>query len=271
MARIVAADRYPRRLPATIPTVMRLLALALIGVVLAPSRAAVGQDPATEAQIREGLSRRGRGEVAFQDAVRLVDLIDLAAQTVSSREAQARFALYRLQSMRNAAAAIEGGREIPSYAETWVEAHGSELMYFESAGDWLLNSLAISKIHDTWRDTAAADDIAWLRVENGWPGECEGYVPCYIGWQNGLNGEYLRLHPRGRHADAANRDITRTLDSIMDHLAPMLDALFHSATECGELNANLDPLVAAIRASRSPAKAPALAATDRFARLCRRR
>jgi hypothetical protein len=138
-------------------------------MVLAPSRAAAGQDPATEAQIREGLLRRGRGEVAFHDAVRLVDLIDRAAQTVSSREAQARFALYRLQSMKNAAAAIEGGAKYP--------------------------------------------------------------------------------HTR----------------------APMLDALFHSDTECGELNANLDPLVAAIRASRSQAKAPALAAADRFARLCRRR
>ena len=250
---------------------MHLAALGLIAMVIAPAWAVAGQDPAIEAQIRAGLSRRGRGEVAFTDAVRLVELIDRTAQTVSRREAQARFALYRLQSMKNAAAAIEGGRDIPSYAEAWVEAHGSELMYFESAGDWLLNSVAISKIHDTWRDTAAADDIAWLRVENGWPGECEGYVPCYIGWQNGLNGEYLRLHPRGRHADAANQDMARTLNNIMDHLAPMLDALFHADTQCGELRVGLDPLVAAIRASRSPDKARALAAADRYARLCRRR
>jgi hypothetical protein len=92
---------------------MRLAALALIAVVLAPPRAAAGQEPAMEAQIREGLSRRGRGEIAFQEAVRLVDLIDRTAQTVSSREAQARFALYRLQSMKNAAAAIEGGEKYP--------------------------------------------------------------------------------------------------------------------------------------------------------------
>jgi hypothetical protein len=51
----------------------------------------------------------------------------------------------------------------------------------------------------------------------------------------------------------------------------MLDALFHPDMECGELRAGLDPLVAAIRASRAPDKAGALAAVDRFARLCRRR
>ena len=250
---------------------MHLAALVLIAMVIAPAWAAAGQDPAIEAQIRGGLSRRGRGEVAFQDAVRMIDLIDRTAQTIGGREAQARFALYRVRSMKNAAAAIEGGREVPSYAAAWVEMHQSELWYFESAGDWLLNAEVILQIHDTWRDTPSADDIAWVMVENGWPGECEGYVPCYIGWQNGLNGEYLRRHPRGRHADAANSDIARTLDRIMNDLAKMLDALFDPHTDCAELRANLAPLVAAIRSSRSPAKARALAAADRFARLCRRR
>jgi hypothetical protein len=119
---------------------MHLMAFALIAMVIAPASAyAAGQDQAIEAQIRDGLSRRGRGEVAFRDAVRLVELIDRTAQTVSGRDAQARFALYRLRSMKNAVAAIEGGRETPSYAETWVDAHRSELVYYESAAEWLLN------------------------------------------------------------------------------------------------------------------------------------
>lgn len=251
---------------------LHLVVFVLSAMVIASARAfAAGQDQTIEAQIREGLSPHGRGEVAFQDAVRLVELIDRTAQMVNGRDAQARFALYRLRSMKNAAAAIEGGRETPSYAETWVDTHRSELVYFESAADWLLNGDVILKVHDTFRDTVAADDIAWLMVENGWAGECEGNVPCYIRWQNHLNGEYLRRHPRGRHTDEANDDIARRLNGIMNHLAPMLDALFYPEVECGELHADLDPFVAAIRASRSQAKARALAATDRYARLCRRR
>jgi len=184
-----------------------LAALVVMAMTIVPVRAsAAGQDQTTEAQIREGLLRSGRGEVAFQDAVRLIELIDRAAQIVSGRDAQARFALYRLRSMKNAAEAIEGPGT-PAYARPWVDEHISQLVYSDPAGEWLLNSDVVLQIHDTWSDTVVADDIAWLMVENGWPAECEGDVPCYVRWQNGLHGEYLRRHPRGRHADAANRGI----------------------------------------------------------------
>jgi hypothetical protein len=250
-----------------------LAALVVMAMTIVPVRAsAAGQDQTTEAQIREGLLRSGRGEVAFQDAVRLIELIDRAAQIVSGRDAQARFALYRLRSMKNAAEAIEGPGT-PAYARPWVDEHISQLVYSDPAGEWLLNSDVVLQIHDTWSDTVVADDIAWLMVENGWPAECEGDVPCYVRWQNGLHGEYLRRHPRGRHADAANRGVAGALNGAMSNLEKYSAVLgeFDPKTRCGELHTDLDPLVAAIRASRSQAKARALSATDRFARLCRRR
>ena len=108
-------------------------------------------------------------------------------------------------------------------------------------------------------------------MENGLYGECEGDVPCYVTWQNELNGEYLRLHPRGRHADESNADIALRLNAAMDNLQgfPLVLNEFNRKTRCGELHVSLDALVAAVTTSTSVRKADALAAIDRFAQLCR--
>ena len=71
------------------------------------------------------------------------------------------------------------------------------MVYSEPAGEWLIVPDVIWKIHDQYRDAAVAEDIAWLAVQNGLPGECEGYVPCDAQGMNTLDGEYLRRYPRG--------------------------------------------------------------------------
>jgi hypothetical protein len=57
----------------------------------------------------------------------------------------------------------------------------------------------------------------------------------------------------------------------MDNLLrfPAVLAQFDPKTRCGELHASLDPLTAAVAASPSARKAEALAALDRYAKLCR--
>ena len=135
----------------------------------------------------------------------------------------------------------------------------------------MVDASYVMQTHETYRDTEAADDIAWFLVTNGVRGECEGDVPCYIDTQNQLNGQYLRWHPHGRHVDESNADIARRLNGVMDNLRafPRVLQEFDPGTRCGELHTSLDPLVAVVTATTSARKAEALAAADRFTQLCK--
>jgi hypothetical protein len=219
-----------------------------------------------------GLSRDSQiRSTSFATHVQLVNLIDRAAATLTERQAQARFALYRLRAMRDAFTSIPFGRGDSDPYRGWIREHQGAARYNEPAGQWMVDPRYVLRVHEQNRDSAVADEIAWLFVRNGWYGECEGDVPCYVAMQNELNGEYLRLHPRGRHTDEANADIALALNDAMDNLRRFPDVLgeFDPGTRCGELSTATDSLVAAITASSSRRQAVALAALDRFAQLCR--
>jgi hypothetical protein len=229
-------------------------------------------DEAIESIVVERLSSGLQIEgTTFSTHLQLFDLIERTAERLNEREAQARFALYRLRSMNNAFRNVPFRRGDSDPYRAWIREHQDAARYNEPAGQWMVNPSYVMQIHEKYRAATAADDIAWFFVENGLYGECEGDVPCYVTWQNALNGEYLRLYPRGRHADESNADIARRLNAVMDTFRgfPLMLNEFNHNTWCGELHMSLDPLLAAVTTSTSVRKADALAAIDRFAQLCR--
>jgi hypothetical protein len=225
------------------------------------------------------VARLSSGE-SFSASVQLFDLVERTASRLSDRVAYERFALYRLRSMSNVFHSVPFGvfdRDVELERPTsepfgsWIRAHLDAARYFEPAGHWMVDPAYVQHVHEQNLGTATADEIAWFYVTNGLYGECEGDVPCYVSWQNRLNGWYLQSHPRGHHTDESNADITLTLNDAMDNLRqfPAVLAEFDPKTRCDELHASLDPLMAAITGSTSARKSEALAATDRFAQLCR--
>jgi hypothetical protein len=207
----------------------------------------------------------------FATHTELFNLVEQTTNRLTGDGARARFALYRLQSMKNLLAGIPfGGGERDPY-RAWIRDHQGAAQYSEPGGIWIVDPRYVLQIHERYRGSAAADDIAWFFVQNGLAGECEGDIPCYITGQNTLNGEYLRLHAGGRHADESTADIARTLNDVMDNLRifPAVLGDFDPKSRCVELHRSLDPLQAAVSASTSAHKADAMAAIDRFAQLCK--
>lgn len=207
---------------------------------------------------------------SFAARVQLFDLIERTSATLNKREARARFALYRVRSMQDVLFGVpsQGADREPYRA--WIASHDDVALYIEPGG-WIVDPAYVLNVHDEYRDSPAADDIAWFYVQNGWLSECEGDVPCYVGWVNNLHGWYLLAHPGDRHSEDANAEIARALNGVMDNFQrfPLVLAEFGPKTRCGELHLVLDPLVAAVTASTSVHKADALSAIDRFATLCR--
>jgi hypothetical protein len=207
----------------------------------------------------------------FSARLQLFDLIERTAAGLNDREAQARFALYRLRSMDSFLRNIPFRRGGSDPYAGWIREHQDAARYDEPAGQWMVDPSYVSGVHEKHRGTAAADDIAWFFVVNGHYGECEGDVPCYVGWANRFDGWYLRSHPGGGHTDECTAEIALRLNGAMDNLRefPMVLREFDPKARCGELHMSLDPLLSAVTASTSARKADALAAIERFAQLCR--
>jgi hypothetical protein len=207
----------------------------------------------------------------FEARVQLFDLIERRVGRAKDREQNARFGLYRLRSMQHVFSSVpfQGNNREPF--RSWIAKHEDAARYNSPAGAWMVDPEYTKRVHDSYHDAQIAEDIAWFYVENGLSGECEGDVPCYVSWTNQLEGWYLRTHPTGSHADDANAQVAVKLNGAMDNLQsfPRVLAEFDPIKRCGELHTSLDPLAAAVSASVSSRSREALAAIDRFAKLCR--
>ncbi len=231
-----------------------------------PSRTATSVESIVIARLARGFD----GGETFQSRLQLLDLVERTAAGVSDRETQGRFAFHRIRALKLVSSGIpHHPRDFDTTYKPWLDAHETAVAYDEPDGQWKVEASYIHEIHDQFRDTDAADDIAWFMAQNGLRGECEGDVPCYLNRHNQLNGEYLRLHPHGRHANESNEEIAVRLNIIAGGLKDSTLPWFDPGTRCGELHASLDPLIAAVTASTSTRKADALAALSRFAQLCR--
>jgi hypothetical protein len=207
----------------------------------------------------------------FELRASLAARLQRAAETAPAAEDRGRFALLWLRSLRWLLAAIpfDAGRDTPPY-RPWLAAHESTVVYSEPAGQWLVSPDLVRAVHDSHGSTRSGDDIAWFLVTNGYPGECEGYVPCYAHIMNWLDGEYLRRHPDGRRVSEAVARVRETLDTIRKMLAdpPALDML-NPATDCGDLKAGFEPLRAAVLRSAADDRAAVSARIDALLRYCR--
>jgi hypothetical protein len=166
-----------------------------------------------------------------------------------------RLAWLWLRSVKRMLAGIPLSERDGEPHDPWMEQHRELIVYSEPAGEWLIVPDVIWKMHDQHRETAVAEDIAWLAVQNGLEGECEGYVPCDAHGMNTLDGEYLRRYPRGAHVAEALERVTGTLEqSIRLMSEPDGRQFLNPATDCGDLKEPLLALRAAVAGSVASAK-----------------
>ena len=229
-------------------------------------------DPERQDRIIESIVvSRLQGGGNFAARVQLFELIERTMAGLVDSEARARFALYRLHAMSGVFESIPFGRGASDPYAGWIRDHQDAARYNEPAGQWMVDPWSALEVHEMHRGTAAADDIAWFFVANGLYGECEGDAPCYVSWEDQLDGWYLRSYPRGKHTDESNAQIALRVNGAMDNLRnfPAVLREFNPQTRCNELHVSLDRLIAAVIASTSEHQTEALAAIDRFAQLCK--
>lgn len=216
--------------------------------------------------IADRLGRKGDG---FPALVELVAFIERVAPEYTDPDGRARVEFSRLRATAAAAATIpfKGGSREP-YA-SWLKARTSDVVYDEPGGRWMLNDRPIWAAHARAGSSPVTDDLAWFAVTNGLGGECEGYLPCYLNWRNRLQGEYLRLHPVGQHAEEAVGVIRETTDRLGAPAKPHEAYQFDRAKDCKEFGASMDALTAAVKGTRVANRDATLASLGALRQICK--
>lgn len=152
----------------------------------------------------------------FADLSELVRFLDRATREVRARDALAELELARLVALARSLAAMPFQElDKPPY-KTWTEEREKEVVYSDPAGQWYVRAELFWDLQRKYAGLPAAERAAWEGAQTPMPGECEGYVPCYLYMESESNGRYLKLYPRGAHADAALAAISEMLGQIVD-------------------------------------------------------
>jgi hypothetical protein len=149
----------------------------------------------------------------FGTASELYDFLTRAAGDLgNSNSTEIEFK--RLLALRSALKNVPPGSSEQNPYRDFLKANEESVVYSEPAGEWLVVSNLFWDLRKKYEKSPLAEEIAWEAAQNPLPGECEGYVNCYLFYLRMTTGEYLSLHPNGKRNLQALTDLTNSLEPI---------------------------------------------------------
>jgi hypothetical protein len=156
----------------------------------------------------------------FDDYSDLYNFLNRVAPQVAKQEAlSAELELYKLQALAKSLENIPFDNKSQSLYSDWTKTHDAKIVYSEPAGQWFVRAELFWNLSARYRALPIAERIAWAAAETPLPGECEGYMPCYIYLSRITLGEYLKRYPQGDRAEEALRELSESLAPIVADLS----------------------------------------------------
>lgn len=117
----------------------------------------------------------------------------------------------RLTDLQTRLAAIPMEKQNREPHKSLLRRNQKDIVYSEPSGQWYVRSDRFWALHKKYQKLAIAEEIAWTASQNPIPGECEGYINCYIYMLTDTDGRYLSLYPNGKHQKKA-------IDTLIEYL-----------------------------------------------------
>lgn len=152
---------------------------------------------------------------SFDENAELYEFLTRAGSEVKTPSFAAEIGLWRLLALNSALEAIPFEEMENSPYKDFTDKHDANIVYSEPSGQWYVRSERFWTLAEKYQKLAIGEKIAWEAARNPIPGECEGYLNCYMFALRITHGEYLELYPKGTHA-------AESLKAIYDQLQPIV-------------------------------------------------
>lgn len=167
---------------------------------------------------------------SFEETVAAINLLEHTLRRLEDRpdvfpaDAEPRVLLLRLQLLQAALDRLAGPlapgyesdwNQQPPLREAWLLGHAEEFSYAEVQGQGLVSPSTFWALHERFRKSPLAEEIAWAAATAPLGGECEGDPVCMFAWAEPFL-LYLQAHPRGAHAQAATHNLGVVLGLVID-------------------------------------------------------
>lgn len=153
-------------------------------------------------------------DIDFSELSDVVEFLGRSASTVSAPNDKAGLLLDRLLAMRTALNTVPHSSSDKEPYKSFLAKHESELVYSDPSAEYFVNSNEFWQLHESYKSLAIGEEIAWQAAQNPIPGECEGYVNCYLYVLRVTYGEYLNFYPSGRYSELALSQIEAMLEPL---------------------------------------------------------
>ena len=167
-------------------------------------------------EIADKYSRNNK--LDFPAAAEVSEFLRTAQALVKKDGLKADLGFKRLQILAQAMRAVPFGKDDQQPYKNFLKAHEKEVVNSEPSGQWLVRSDLFWELHAKFTELPIAEEIAWAAAQNSIPGECEGYVNCYLYLLRATDGEYLNFYPNGKYSKKALTNITNLLEPMVADL-----------------------------------------------------
>ncbi len=205
-------------------------------------------------------------EASFADRSDLLVFLERSIPDAKQREERGELELLRLLALHKSLASIPIDKQGEPPYQAWLKKYEPQSVYSEPAGQWFVRADLFWDLQKKYSGLPLAERIAWEAAQIPLPGECEGYLPCYLYLYTVTEGRYLNLYPQGAHAAQALGSISESLAETLKSLAAP-DSPYHvPAEDRADFRKTLSELRAQISRASDPKRSHALSQIDALAR-----
>lgn len=153
---------------------------------------------------------------SFSENAEFYEFLTRAQGEIKTPETAAEIGLWRFLALKAALAEIPfDGLQKPPYKD-FTDKHTINIVYSEPSGQWYVRSDRFWSLAKKYQNLPIGERIAWEAAKNPLPGECEGYLNCYLFLMRVTQGEYLERYPKGANAADALKELGEFLQPIAD-------------------------------------------------------
>lgn len=182
--------------------------------------------------------------MSFIDASELFEFLIKAQNELKNSKLLPDFAYKELVVLRQALKSIPFGKDKDNPYKSFLKTNEKSVVYSEPSAEWYIRSEVIWDLQKKYANAPIAEDIAWVGAKNPLPGECEGYVNCYLFMLRETDAQYLDNYPNGKHSLESLKNIQNLLEPIIADLSEK--KVYNGPTDVTD-RAEFNRLIAEIR------------------------